>query len=334
MKINVRERNPFVVGGIAIIVIALFVLGAFAAGFLHLLNRTYGISAVVSDAAGIRTGDDVRVAGVKVGRVTGIRAEPGRNDVIVTLAVDTGVKLGPDTHAAIALMGLLGERFVRLTGDVTPPYLAAGAVIPLDRTTTPFDPFEIAGETTRSFQKLDAKTLNRLIGQLAAVTGGKQADIKRLVEGLDQVSQAVASRDTELRDLLDHAKTLSATLADKDVVIQQLIDQSSSLLAVLADKRDDLASLLQGTDATTGALAQLVHTNKAAIDSILAELHPILGVLDKRQQDLDQALSWLGPGVLALSLPGIHGPWVDLYVRAIGPDVIQGIEDLAKAAHK
>ena len=334
MKVNVRERSPILIGTVAVVVIAIGVLGAFAVGFLHLLNRTYGVSAVVTDAAGLRTGDDVRVAGVKVGRVTGIKAEPGKNDVLVTLAVNQGTHLGPETHADIALFGLLGARFVRLSGDVHPPYLAGGAVIPLDRTSTPFDPFQIAGETTHSLQKLDAKTLNRLIGQLAAVTGGKQEDIARLVQGLDDVSHAIADRDAELRGLLDHAKTLSATLADKDAVLQQLIDQSSNLLAVLADKRNDLAALLSGTDQTTGALATLVHENKTAIDSILAELHPVLGVLDKRQADLDQALSWLGPGVLALSLPGAHGPWVDLYVRAVGPDVIQGIEDLAKAAHK
>jgi phospholipid/cholesterol/gamma-HCH transport system substrate-binding protein len=329
-----RERSPIAIGLASIAFLAVAVFGAFMAGFMHVFERTYAVSAIVADGAGIRGGDDVRLAGVKVGRVAAVEARPGHNDVLLALRIDRGVQLGPQTTAAVSLQGLLGARFVRLGGDVHPPYLASGAVIPLDRTSTPFDTFDITSATQRATSGLDTKALNKLVTELAAVTGGKREDVARLVDGIDRVARAVADRDSELRSLLDRAHVLSGTLAEKDAVVQRLVDQASGLLAVLDEHRGDLASALSGTDTLTGEIASLLKVHKAQLESILATLHPIAEILDKRQKDLDQALSFIGPGVMGLTRPATHGPWVDLYVRALGPDVIQAIEDLAKVVHK
>ncbi|MBV8234632.1 MAG: MCE family protein, partial [Acidimicrobiia bacterium] len=68
-----RERNPYVIGITCVLVLAAFVGLAFAVGILHLLEKTYPVKGEFSDAAGITSGADVRVAGVKAGRVTGIK---------------------------------------------------------------------------------------------------------------------------------------------------------------------------------------------------------------------------------------------------------------------
>src|SRR5687768_8696632 len=97
-----RDRNPYAVGLVSVAIIGLLTGLAFAVGLLHLLEDTYTMSGVFPDASGIRSGDQVRVAGVKVGRVTGIEADREHGNVIVTWVVNSGVELGSETTAEIA----------------------------------------------------------------------------------------------------------------------------------------------------------------------------------------------------------------------------------------
>ena len=99
------------------------------------------------------------------------------------------------------------------------------------------------------------------------------------------------------------------------------IDQSQGILTLVEQRRNDIASGLNATDQLTGSLSTLLSTNKGLLNSILSTLHPTLDVVMKNQQHVDAALSWLGPGSLGLAKASSHGPWADIYVRAVGPDV-------------
>src|SRR4051812_16078606 len=229
-----RDRNPYFVGMASVAVIAVLVAMAFAVGTLHLLEHTYGVKGVFIDSGGIEAGNDVRVAGVKVGRVTGVHADYHAGNVVVTMVVNKGIHLGPDTHAEIALETLLGTKFVRLTGPVVRPYLeqrqATQRVIPIEKTKTPFDIFELTKVATRGVEATDTAKLNELIKQLADVTEGKHDQITTLLTSITQLSDAINARDGQLRDLLDKADQLSGTLADKDQTLVALIDQSQGIL--------------------------------------------------------------------------------------------------------
>ena len=202
-----RERNPYAIGISSVLVLGALVGIAFMVGILHLLEHTYGVKAVFNDAAGIRSGADVRVAGIKAGRVTGVEADRQQGKVIIKFVVNKGVHLGPDTRAEVALETLLGTKFLRLSGPVHKPYLedlpTAQRVIPNDRTKTPFDIFDLTKIATRSVQATDTTKLNQFITDLADITQGKHDQITQLLEGLSRVSTAVNDLDAQLRQLLD-----------------------------------------------------------------------------------------------------------------------------------
>lgn len=330
-----RDRNPFAVGIASILVLAIAVGFAFMIGILHLFEKTYSMRGEFSDAGGIHGGDAVRVAGVKAGRVTKIRPDRTRGLVIVEWEVNQGVNLGPETKAEIALETLLGRKFIRLTGPVVRPYLEdrakARRLIPRERTKTPFDLFDLVKVGTRSVEQTDTEKLNRFISDLAVITEGKQQQVRDLLDGLTKVSSAVNERDEQLRGLLDHLDSLSKTLADKDQTLVSLIDQSRGVLDLVAQRRDDIAGALQNSDRLFSALGGLLTTNKSSIDAILDTLHPTLDILDRRQADLDRALTWLGTGALGLAKAASHGPWNDIYVRAVGPDLIGVLASLLGA---
>jgi phospholipid/cholesterol/gamma-HCH transport system substrate-binding protein len=96
--------------------------GGEKAGAIH-------VTALFPNAAGVNVGTDVRVAGLKIGSVTGQKLDPATYQVAVTLAIDPKVKIPADSSAAITSEGLLGSTFIALLpGGETAP-LKDGDVI-------------------------------------------------------------------------------------------------------------------------------------------------------------------------------------------------------------
>lgn len=321
-----KDMNPYLIGFVSIFVIAVATAFAFMVGILHLGENAYPVKAVFSDAAGIRVGDDVRVAGVKAGRVADVKADHRQGHVIVEMMVNNGIHLGQNTTAEVALETLLGTKFVRLAGPVNEPYLAAvpeeRRTIPRERTKTPFDVFELTKLGTNTINETDTDKVNQFITQLADITEGKQETIRKLLDGITRLSSAINERDEQLRHLLDEAETLSSNLAEKDQTLVSLIDQSRAILTYVQTRRTAIAGTLQSSADAVTELGRLISVNQANLDSILSTLHPTLAIVDKHQQDINRSLGVLGPGSLGLAKASAHGPWQDIYVREIGDSFI------------
>ncbi len=90
---------------------------------------TYTVEARFNDVAGIRPRAKVNMAGVTVGRVTDIRVDSEYAEAILTLEIDSAVRLPTDTGAAIQTEGILGGRYVALLPGVDDDYLAEGDTI-------------------------------------------------------------------------------------------------------------------------------------------------------------------------------------------------------------
>lgn len=325
-----RDMNPYVVGLASVGLIGALVGFAFLVSIFRLFESSYTVTAVFPDAAGMRGGDEVKVAGIKAGRVASLDVDRDRGTVIVTMEVSKGVDLGTGTTAEIALGTLLGSKYIRLAGPVQEPYLADlpadERVIPLERTKTPFDIYMLTNVATRSVEATDTAKLNTFINDLADITEGKQESIARLVNGIDEVATAINSREAELRSLLDRADELTATLAEKDETLVALIDRSRGILRLLADRRDDLAMSLRAGDDAVRELARLITDNEVTIQRLVDELDPTLALLVARQPELNATLAYTGPAQLLQARTGSHGPWVDIFVRSLGPDIIGVLE--------
>ncbi|MGH9136382.1 MAG: MlaD family protein [Acidimicrobiales bacterium] len=318
-----RDRNPYAVGLISMLFIAGFVGFAFAVGMLHLFEDTYSVEVEFSDAASLRSGADVAIAGIDVGRVGDIDVDRERGLVLIELIIDRGIEVRDDARAEIVLETLLGGRTVHLDdveeGDALFRDLSENQrVIPRERSRTPFDVFEFLRVSTEGVQELDTDALNDLISQLADVTEGRRQDFTQLVSTIDDVSGAIVSRDQELAQLIERAETLTGTLADRDDTLLQLVEQSQAILDLIANRRDELALALgEGATAVQG-LSDLLSANQERLDSLLDNLHPTLEVVDANMDHLNRALAWAGPAFYNMSLAGSHGPWLDVFIRSLG----------------
>lgn len=337
-----RDRNPYAVGIISMLVIGAFVGVAFLVGTFHLLEHTYKMSGTFTEAAGLRSGDDVKVAGVKVGRVTHVEADRKQGLVEVEWVVNHGVVIRDDAKADIALETLLGSKFIRIRDAAEGehdmedlprarrqiPYEECGADgLCVKRTTTPQDIFDITREATHRIEDTNNDRLNQLVQQLAGITEGKRATVTDLIKGIGDVSTALTQRDGELATLLDRADTLSGNLAAKDQQLVRLIDSSKVLLDFLVQRRQEMSVALGQGSAAVQQLGRLIDANKAQLDAILDDLGPTLATVDNNLPDLNKALAIAGPAFYGQSLAGTHGPWQDIYVAALGPDILGVLED-------
>jgi phospholipid/cholesterol/gamma-HCH transport system substrate-binding protein len=327
-----RDRNPYAVGIVSMGIIGLVTGLAFMVGLLHLLEHTYTMEGSFTDAAGLRIGDDVKLAGVKVGRVTGVDADRAHGRVTVTWVVNNGVDIRDEAGADIALETLLGSKYIRITNpskgdDLYADLSRDDRLIPVDRTTTPVDVFDLTREATTRIEETDNDKLNQLIKQLATITEGKRATITDLIQSVGTLSSAINEREGQLDNLLQSADQLSANLADKDQTLVTLIDESRTILDFLVQRRDELSAALGAGSDAVRSLSVLIDTNADELDAILDDLQPTLATVDSDMSGLNRGLALAGPAFYGQSLAGTHGPWQDVYIASLGPDVLYLLED-------
>lgn len=320
------EKNQLIIGILA----SLFVLGG--SSFAILLSggafaKSYSVDAQFTDAAGIKVGDKVRVAGLEAGRVSGVQIEDGL--VSVTLEIDQGVEMPADSDAEITIETLLGRKTVTLVaGDSSEP-LADGDVIPVERTRTPVDIIELADTSVRLLEESDADALETFMEEITKISKGKEQQVTTLVKGLGDVMVAVDSRRQELGRLIESLHTISATFAERDDTLISLIDNYDVVLSNLAERTNDLQELLESTDSASFEVASMVKRNRATIDSALKGLGKTLTVVDKHQADLAAAIPYLEASVRGYSSvgysQGVPNRWANIFVQSLGPLGIDSI---------
>jgi phospholipid/cholesterol/gamma-HCH transport system substrate-binding protein len=320
------ERNQFVIGLIA----TGFVLGGSALALLMsggAFAQTYSVEAHFSDAAGIKPGDKVTVAGLEAGSVAALEIDGGV--VVVKLDVNDGIEMPSDASAEIVIETLLGRKSVALVGGTSDEPLADGDVIGIENTRTPVDIVDLADTSVRLLEESDADSFELFMEEITKVTQGKEQQVSTLISGLGDVAAAVDSRREELARLIESLQTLSITFAERDDTLVSLIDNYDVVLANLADRTDDLEELLESTDSASFEIASLVGRNRSKIDSALAGLRTTLNVVDKHQAELAAAIPYLETAVQGYSSigtsQGIANRWANIFVQSLGPVGVDAI---------
>lgn len=312
---NFRERSPLIVGIISIIAITLATTFAFFIDRIPALKQAYEVQAEFKDAAGVTAENQVRVAGIKVGTVKSVELATDR--VLITMEIDNGIEIPNDAFAEIKLATLLGTKFIDLEARGGEPFLEDGDLIPLERTTVPYEIYQASNQGTNVLEGLDGPALNDMLVELTKLTKVAEDEIGQALEGLNELGAGLNAKDEDLRSLLAGANDLTELLSDEGDEIVRLIDSSNAVLGSLADKREEVQSLLAATNIMARDVAALVRDNRANIDSILGDLHRALVVLDKNVKHLDQALEYAGPSSRYFGSIFTQGQWGDIYSCAL-----------------
>ncbi|MHB8185386.1 MAG: MCE family protein [Dermatophilaceae bacterium] len=311
MSIPFRERNPVPIGAIGIGLIGLLLFGAFNAQSLPLIGSGDSYRAAFTEAGGIRKDDDVRIAGVKVGKVTGIELEGSH--VRVDFLVTSDAAFGPQTGASIRMKTLLGQKYVALqpkgAGQMPPD-----SEIPLGRTVSSYDIVDAFSDLTTTTERIDTGQLAQSLDVMATQFRDSPEHVKSALSGLSRLSKTIASRDEELRTLLARANSVSATVASRNDTTAKLIQDADLLLVELQARREAIHTLFTNTSELAIQLTGLVRDNRAALKPALDQLTKVLAVLTKHERDLDQTIARMAPYTRVYANTLGNGRWFDTYI--------------------
>jgi phospholipid/cholesterol/gamma-HCH transport system substrate-binding protein len=318
------SRNPTPIGAIGLVFLLVLLIAAFNASKLPLIGGGTEYSAYFTESANLKQGDNVRIAGIKVGSVTGVEIDTSKNLVKATFTVKNGF-VGDQSRVNIKLKTLLGAKYLDIE-SIGQHAQDHNKTIPVSRTTTPFDIYPAFTDLTRTIQQLNTKTLSESFRTLAEDFQGTPKDVRPVVTGLSRLSTTIASRDQALHELLARANQVTGTLAERDQDLTKLISDGNLLLQELNLRRDAIHALLVNTQTLSAQLRGLVSDNQKTIGPLLDSLDRILTLLRNNQDSLDRGLSLLGPFYRVFTNVIGNGRWFDNYIQNLS---VCGIFSLA-----
>lgn len=310
-----RDRNPIPVAIVGLVVLLVLGMVAFRADDLPVIGGGTTYHAYFSEAAGLKPDQEVRVAGVKVGKVTGVELEGDK--VRVTFRVKD-IWVGDASRAAIMIKTLLGSKYLQLDPlgareqDPDEP-------IPLERTVAPYDVTTAFQDLGRTFEQLDTAKLAASLETISTTFEDTPASVRTALQGLSALSTTIASRDAELARLLAGTKRLSGTIAAQNAQFEALFEDGNLLLAELRRRREAIHAILVGTRRLADELTGLVEDNRRNLGPTLRSLKKVTALLERNQRNLDRTLENAAPYLRLVGNTTGNGRWVDGYLCGTVP---------------
>ncbi|WP_040795887.1 MCE family protein [Nocardia higoensis] len=275
-KIYSSKRLIGLVTVAGIVLISAAVLAVGSAG----IGRTR-YEAEFAQAAGIRAGDGITIAGVPVGTVSGTELAGDR--VVVAMAIDEGIALGAQTTASIELTTLLGARYIELTpagsGEIP------GHRIPLERTTVPYDLQQTLADATVTFENIDTAQLGRSLIELSEQLAGVPSVLPEVLADVQTLASIVGGRRDELGSLLTSSRELTSVVRAQQDGIGAVMTQGRDLLEQIVARRAAIQQLLIDTTELVDQLHTIVVDDRPQLETMLAGLDGLLASLG-RHDDL------------------------------------------------
>jgi virulence factor Mce-like protein len=246
---NRNRRNAAIAAALTVILLA-------AVGLVvrNTVNKPTQVSAYFTTATAIYPGDEVRVAGVKVGTITAI--DPQGTKAKLSLAVNHGIPIPADARAVIVASNLVGARYVQLApaygadGDTSGPTMPDGAVIDTDRTAVPVEWDELKTQLARLATDLgpasgvSGSSVGRFIDSAATALNGNGDKLRETIKQLSDLSRILADGSGNIVDVIKNLQTFVTVLRDSNVQIVSFQDRLASVSSVLDGSRSDLDAAL------------------------------------------------------------------------------------------
>jgi phospholipid/cholesterol/gamma-HCH transport system substrate-binding protein len=275
-------------------------------------SRDY--KAVFADATGVVKGDDVRIAGVKVGTVTGVEITE-RTRALVSFTVDDTTSISGATNALIRDRNLVGQRYISLSEGIGDGRrLPDGATIPLDQTQGALDLTVLFNGFKPLFQALSPDDVNKLSYEIVQVFQGEGGTLEGLLGHTASVTQTLASRDQLIGDLIDNLNEVLVHVGNRDEQLGRLIISFRDLMGGLKKDRRAILSSLDEVSALSVETAQLVSGIRKPFVRDIKGLRDVAGNLDRNKAELDRAMQVLPIKLEKVGRTAIYGSWFNFYL--------------------
>ncbi|RDH78382.1 MCE family protein [Mycolicibacterium moriokaense] len=280
-------------------------------------GATNGYSAVFADASRLKSGDTVRIAGIRVGTVKDVSLQPNR-DVVVDFDADRSIKLTTGTKAAVRYLNLVGDRYLELVdGPDSTKLLPPGSQIPRDRTAPALDLDLLLGGLKPVIQGLNPQDVNGLTSSLIQILQGQGGTLDSLFSKTSSFTNALADNNQVIEQLIDQLSTVLDTLSKDGDEFSGAIDRLDKLVQGLSADRDPIGTAIQSLDNGTASLADLLGRGRQPLAGTIESLHRLAPLVDTNKETLDATIQRLPEIYRKLARVGSYGAFFPYYICGI-----------------
>ncbi len=266
------------------------------------------------DVTGVNKGDDIRIAGVKVGTVKKIEVVDASR-AKVTFDVDEDTVIDDATQASIRYRNLIGQRYISLTQQGTGgDRFEEGEAIAVGNTKPALDLTVLFNGFKPLFEALSPDDINKLSFEIVQVFQGEGGTVESLLSSTASITQTLADRDQVIGELLENLDYVLDHVADRDTQLTELIDSFRGLVGGLNDDREAILSSLDSISELSVQTAALVSDAKDPLIKDIKELRKVAGNLDRNRKEIDRSLQVLPIKLTKIGRTATYGSWFNFYL--------------------
>lgn len=282
-----------------------------------MLNRASGdtktYDAMFANVGGLRPGDDVRAAGVRVGRVDSVELDGAQARVTFTLASEQPVTTA--THLTLRFQSLLGQRYVALVkGSGGGSALEDGATIPVSRTDAGFDLTALLNGFEPLFATLKPAELNQLAESIVAVLQGQGGTIESLLGNTASLTNRLADDGRVVDSVLETLTPVLQDIAARGSEVDGTIDDLRALLKELDEEHERIGSSIDGVSELSEAASGLIRETREPLRHNVHALREWSRISVEQRTAINALLNTLPMGAYAFARPFSSGAWLSIYI--------------------
>ncbi|WP_067653476.1 MCE family protein [Nocardia harenae] len=305
---------------VVVTVIATTVLG------LSIANYTGGgesFKARFTDVTSLNPGDEVRIAGVRVGKVTKV-AIVDRRMAEVEFELQDRDWLPASTIATIRYRNLVGQRYIALDQGAGEQgrKLNAGDTIPVENTRAALNLTTLFNGFRPLFRTLTAEDVNKLSYEIIQVFQGEQGTIRDLVASTASLTNKIADKDAVIGDLVRNLNVVLQTVNERNDQFDQLIVNTEALVSGLSEERNTVGQAVSSLAGLTDATSDLLVPTRPSLQGSIAGLNQLTGTINERSGEVNTVLENLPVKMEKLGRVGSYGAWFQFYLCGI--DIVAG----------
>ncbi|MEU9603471.1 MCE family protein [Streptomyces sp. NPDC048057] len=279
------------------------------------VGDTTAYKARFTDATGLIAGDSVRIAGVEVGRVESVEVAD-RRLAEVSFTVQKGRALPASVTAAIKYRNMVGQRYVDLdqgAGRVGGSF-AAGATIPVERTSPALDLTQLFNGFQPLFEGLSPKEVNELAASVVKVLQDDGGTVDSLIRHVGSLTTTVAGKDRVIGEVIANLNTVLTTVNDREEGFDDLVDTLQQLVSGFAGDRKPLGDAVTALGDLTTVTAGLLKDGRAPLKEDIHQLGRLSHELDRGAPAIENFLKKTPEKMRTLTRTASYGSWFNLYL--------------------
>ena len=281
------------------------------------ITQTNSYTAVLGDVSGLFPGDDVRLSGVKVGRVDSIGVE--RGNAVVTFRIEPDIKVLDSWEVGVRWRNIIGSRQLYLYPVEGGKPIESGGRIPLEQSRRVADIGRFFNELTPLLEAIDAEAQNNLLTELNKALVGRADEVSELTSDVGHLGNTLADREVQIARALRNGNRFLGEYNAREEELTAIIDDLHSVGGVLRARNDEVLAAITDIAEVQEEFGALLAANDEELNDIVDNLDVVTTSIGENREDFDRTLATLPDGLAVYNVISRWGQWFN--VRGVGVQI-------------